>query len=232
MDFTEDQNKMMASSLGSDSSTSSDVPQFHHTPSFCEENVYLLCKKLCADKVADVSDLFVVFISNENKHVPLWHQKASHRADGVILWDYHVICIQRRKEGKSMDLVWDLDSSLPFPSTLSSYISESIRPSFELFSEFQRVFRIVHAPIFLRYFASDRRHMKDSQGNWMANPPEYEVIVAEDGNVHNLNEYIEMSTKDVLKDLGEDKINAVFTKQFGLLVGESQLEQFFSSISQ
>lgn len=32
-----------------------------------EENVYLLCKKLCEDGIAktDGSDLFVVFISNE-----------------------------------------------------------------------------------------------------------------------------------------------------------------------
>ncbi|KAL4558063.1 hypothetical protein LXL04_036259 [Taraxacum kok-saghyz] len=197
---------MMASTLGSSSSTLSDVSQFYHTPSYCEENVYLLCKKLCADGVADVSDLFVVFISNEHKHVPLWHQKASHRADGIILWDYHVVCIQRGKEGKS-DVVWDLDSSLPFPSTLPSYVSESIRPSFELFSEFQRVFRIVHAPIFLRNFASDRRHMKDSEGNWMATPPVHEVIVAEDGSVHNLNQYMDMSTKEVLKDLEKDSIN-------------------------
>ena len=28
--------------------------------------------------------------------IPLWHQRASHRADGVILWDYHVICVQVR----------------------------------------------------------------------------------------------------------------------------------------
>ncbi|XP_024980722.1 protein N-terminal glutamine amidohydrolase isoform X2 [Cynara cardunculus var. scolymus] len=204
---------MMASNLDSASSNSSDVSQFQHTPSYCEENVYLLCKKLCADGVADVSDLFVVFISNENKHIPLWHQKASHRADGIIIWDYHVICIQRRKEGKAVDLVWDLDSSLPFPSTLPSYVSESIRPSFELFSEFQR------------------RHMKDSEGNWTSPPPEYQVLVAEDGTVHNLNEYINMSTKDVLEDVGDDSVNAVFTKQFGVLVGESQLEQFFSYIS-
>ncbi|XP_076891109.1 protein N-terminal glutamine amidohydrolase-like [Bidens hawaiensis] len=216
--------------LDSDSSYS-DVSQFHHTPSYCEENVYLLCKKLCADGVADVSDLFVVFISNEHKHIPLWHQKASHRADGIILWDYHVICIQKRKEGKSMDLVWDLDATLPFPSTLASYVSESIRPSFELFSEFQRVFRVVHAPLFLRYFASDRRHMKDSKGNWMSPPPEYKPIVAEDGSVHNLNQYIEMSTKDVLKDVGEESVNAVLTKQLGVLVGEGQLEQFFSCIA-
>lgn len=28
--------------------------------------------------------------------IPLWHQRASHRADGVILWDYHAICVQVR----------------------------------------------------------------------------------------------------------------------------------------
>ncbi|KAK1427808.1 hypothetical protein QVD17_16503 [Tagetes erecta] len=217
---------------------SSDISQFQHTSSywycvptinhlFCEENVYLLCKKLCTDGVADISDLFVVFISNEHKHIPLWHQKASHRADGIILWDYHVICIQQRKEGKPVDLVWDLDSTLPFPSTLTSYVSDSIRPSIELFSEFQRVFRVVHAPLFLSYFASDRRHMKDAEGNWMSPPPEYNAIVAEDGTVHNLNQYIEMSTKDV----GKDSMNAVFTKQLGVLVGEDQLEHFFSCIS-
>ena len=42
-----------------------------------------------------------------------------------------------------------------------------------------RFFRIVHAPIFLRSFASDRRHMKDSEGNWMYEPPEHDPIVAE-----------------------------------------------------
>ncbi|KAL3619038.1 hypothetical protein CASFOL_037266 [Castilleja foliolosa] len=30
--------------------------------------------------------------------IPLSHQKASHRADGIILWYYHVICVQKRKE--------------------------------------------------------------------------------------------------------------------------------------
>lgn len=48
-----------------------------------------------------------------------------------------------------------------------------------------RFFRIVHAPVFLRCFASDRRHMKDSSGNWIAQPPTYEPIVAE-GKRYNL----------------------------------------------
>ncbi|XP_059668412.1 protein N-terminal glutamine amidohydrolase [Cornus florida] len=209
-----------------------DISQFHHTPFYCEENVYLLCKKLQENGVAEAegSDLFVVFISNEKKQVPLWYQKASHRADGVILWDYHVICIQRKKDVNSSHLVWDLDSSLPFPSPLATYVSETIRPSFELFSEFQRFFRVVHAPIFLRSFASDRRHMKDSVGNWISQPPAYDAIVAEDGTVHNLNQYNEISTADV-KNVGIDSTDAVFVQKFGVLVSENQLEDFFSMLS-
>ncbi|XP_031262852.1 protein N-terminal glutamine amidohydrolase [Pistacia vera] len=210
-----------------------EVSEFLHTPFYCEENVYLLCKKLCANGTADAdgSDLFVVFISNEKKQIPLWHQKASKRADGITLWDYHVVCIQRKKDGDSPCLVWDLDSSLPFPSPLTPYVSETIRPSFQLFSEFQRYFRIVHAPIFIRYFASDRRHMKDSAGNWVAEPPTYEPIVAEDNNVHNLNEYIEMRAADVATNVGADLINAVSTEKLGAVIDENQLEEFFSQIS-
>ncbi|KAK9290978.1 hypothetical protein L1049_009160 [Liquidambar formosana] len=210
-----------------------DISQFDHTPFYCEENVYLLCKKLCTSGIANAegSDLFVVFISNEKKQVPLWHQKAGKRADGLVLWDYHAICIQRKKEGNSPHLVWDLDSSLPFPYPLAPYVSESIRPSFQLFPEFQRFFRVVHAPIFLQFFASDRRHMKDSVGNWISQPPAYEPIVAEDGTVHNLNEYMEVHAADMVTDVGVDSVNAVFTQKLGVLVSESQLEEFLSLLS-
>ncbi|XP_052175014.1 protein N-terminal glutamine amidohydrolase [Diospyros lotus] len=222
---------LASAGAGAGTKASLDVSQFAHTPFYCEENAYLLCKKLCTNGVADIdgSDLYVVFISNEKKQVPLWHQKASYRADGVTLWDYHVICVQR-KRGQSSALVWDLDSSLPFPCPLASYVSETIRPSFHLFSEFQRFFRAVHAPIFLRSFASDRRHMKDSAGNWIAQPPTYEPIVAEDGTVHNLNDYIEISAAGLVKDIGDELIKAVCSEKFGVLLGESQLEEFFSMI--
>lgn len=52
---------------------------------FCsEENVYLLCKTLCENGVADAtgSDLFVVFISNEKKqasHVSLINSTCSYK---------------------------------------------------------------------------------------------------------------------------------------------------------
>jgi hypothetical protein len=39
-----------------------------YTACYCEENVYMLCKRLCQLGLAmpDASDLFVVFISNSN----------------------------------------------------------------------------------------------------------------------------------------------------------------------
>jgi protein N-terminal glutamine amidohydrolase len=42
-----------------------------------------------------------------------------------------------------------------------------------------RLFRVIHAPMFLQSFASDRSHMKDANGNWLQLPPKYEAIVAE-----------------------------------------------------
>uniref|UniRef100_A0A6N2K961 Protein N-terminal glutamine amidohydrolase n=1 Tax=Salix viminalis TaxID=40686 RepID=A0A6N2K961_SALVM len=195
-----------------------EVSQFTHTPLYCEENVYFLLKKLCKDGVADA----------DGSHCGI--KRLVQTRDGIILWDYHAICIQRKREGGS-HLVWDLDSSLPFPSPLASYVSETIRPSFQLFSEYRRSFRIVHAPIFLRFFASDRRHMKDPDGNWTAQPPAYEPIVAEDGTVHNLNEYMEIHASDELKNMEADLINSVFTQQLGVAISENQLEEFFAQIS-
>ncbi|CAN1173000.1 Protein N-terminal glutamine amidohydrolase [Linum perenne] len=205
------------------------VSEFVHTPYYCEENVYLLCKKLCENGKAneDGSDLFIVFISNEKKMVPLWNQKASTRADGVVLWDYHVICIQRKRDDESSSaLVWDLDSSLPCPSPLALYLSETMRPSFELFSEFQRLYRVVHAPTFLRRFASDRSHMRDSAGNWINPPPAYEPIVAQDGSVHNLNEYMDIKAPTEAKI--DELIDVVVSEEqkLGVVIKETQLEEF------
>ncbi|URD78345.1 hypothetical protein MUK42_02279 [Musa troglodytarum] len=213
--------------------SSLDIFSFTHTPNYCEENVYLLCKKLCEVGAADPmgADLFVVFISNEEKMVPLWHQKASIRNDGLVLWDYHVICIQSRR-GKLFDLVWDLDSSLPIPSPINVYFSEAIQPMYSPNLVNSRLFRVVHAPVFLRCFASDRSHMKDDLGNWLALPPKYEPITSEDGTKNNLDKYIHMPAADVSAANIQDLVHGVFSNECGVLVGETMLEWFFSQIHQ
>ncbi|RYR26123.1 hypothetical protein Ahy_B02g060282 isoform B [Arachis hypogaea] len=93
-----------------------------------------------------------------------------------------------------------------------------------------RLFRVVHAPIFLRCFASDRRHMKDSDGNWMQEPPQHEPIVAEDGTVHNLNEYMNISAANATTDFTSIK-HELYTQKHGVVIKENQLEELFSQIA-
>ncbi|KAI3984153.1 hypothetical protein MKX01_011107 [Papaver californicum] len=210
----------------SPNNSSLDLYSFDHTPCYWR-NVYKLCKKLIKIGLADEDgkDLFVVFISNQDKQVPLWHQKASKRGDGLAIWDYHVVCIQ--KNGKdNTHQVWDLDSSPPFPTPLAHYVAEAIQPSFQLYSGYQRLFRVVHAPIFLRCFATDRRHMKDPTENWISQPPSHEPIVAEDGTVHNLDEYICVLGSSEFKD----KSAAIQRDKLGMVITEENFEGFFSLI--
>lgn len=207
-----------------------DVSSFTHTPCYCEENVYMLCNELIRTGVADPAgtDLYVVFISNEEKKVPLWHQKAGHSNDGFICWDYHVICIQSRRSKEVLDFVWDLDSDLPFPSPLIQYVSEAIQPLSFGNSRYARLFRVVHAPVFLQSFASDRSHMKDPEGNWIQLPPKYEPIVAEDGTTNNLNEYIMMSVGDVADR--ERMANDVYCNKLGVVLNETIFPEFFAQL--
>ncbi|CAL4900510.1 unnamed protein product [Urochloa decumbens] len=211
--------------------TPADVSSFIHTPFYCEENIYMLCKELTRIGVADPmgSDLYVVFISNEEKKIPLWHQKASNSDEGFICWDYHVICIQvKRNKGEILDLVWDLDSDLPFPSPFNQYVSDAIRPLAFGDSIYRRLFRVVHAPLFLQSFASDRSHMKNPAGNWIQLPPNYDPIMAAGGTANNLNEYIAMSVEDVANL--ESMVNDVYSNKHGVVVNEAILTRFFSQL--
>lgn len=48
--------------------------------------------------------------------------------------------------------------------------------------------------------------------------------------MHNLNEYVKVSSAEVVKNVEDEAINAVFTQKFGIVVSESQLVKFFSQI--
>ncbi|KAL0711160.1 hypothetical protein Bca4012_018138 [Brassica carinata] len=224
-----------------------DATRFQHTPFYCEENVYLLCKTLCENGVADEtgSDLFVVFISNEKKQasmfglVPMfglvscWFHFGIRKLVPELTGLYSGIImssVSRKKESDSEPLVWDLDSTLPFPSPLASYVTETFQPSFQLFAEFQRFFRVVHAPLFFKHFASDRRHMKEPDGSWTAQPPPYQPIVAQDGVLHNLSEYITMSGTDTLSSLDPETVREAISQKLGVLVSHTQLQDLFTKL--
>ena len=146
-----------------------------YTSCYCEENVYRLVAALpppherlsCA-----------VFISNTARSCALWQQRSTASWNSPVFWDYHVIGVSGSPPAA---LVWDLDSTLPWPCPLATYISATFGPGtiqardtgpidLRLTSHYPR-FRVVAAVDFVNRFSSDRRHMRDSNGRWLAPPP-------------------------------------------------------------
>jgi len=98
-----------------------------YTQYYCEENIYNLLKLLNRDHGLSLQESLVLFISNLEKKIPLWHQAVSEREDGFVVWDYHVILID---VGASQ--VWDLDTRLDIPCSLETYIRNAIKPDIDL----------------------------------------------------------------------------------------------------
>ena len=148
-----------------------------YTSCYCEENVWQLCKKIKDSKklpsTQEKEFVFVVFISNENKTVPLWKQSAAEDPEHPVVWDYHVILINKVKEGS---MVFDLDTNLLYPCEFSHYSNETFKTDELLREQFHRKFRVINIDDFLMHFASDRSHMKAENGDWIKPPPLYPCI--------------------------------------------------------
>ncbi|KAK1315948.1 hypothetical protein QJS10_CPA05g00832 [Acorus calamus] len=52
-----------------------------------------------------------------------------------------------------------------------------------------------------------------------------------DGTVNNLDEYIQVSTADVVANIG-DLVTSLFSSKLGVMLSETQFENFFSLIHQ
>jgi hypothetical protein len=110
--------------------------------------------------------------THTHTQVALWRQKASRRSDGLVVWDYHVILLEKTTQG---GLIYDLDTTLPYPSSLTSYVKETFA---ETLPKYRSFFRVVPADEFLANFSSDRSHMlvAGSTTKYLAPPPTYPCI--------------------------------------------------------
>ncbi|XP_049458574.1 protein N-terminal glutamine amidohydrolase isoform X1 [Epinephelus fuscoguttatus] len=160
-----------------------------YTSCYCEENVWKLCEFIRTERTVPLEELLVVFISNENRTVPLWKQKSG-RGDHPVIWDYHVILLQVGHQPSS-SLVYDLDSELAFPCSLTLYAAEALRSDSHINPAYHRKLRVIPAHCFLLNFASDRSHMKNSDGSWKMPPPPYPPICTPECQM-NLDDFISM----------------------------------------
>lgn len=139
-------------------------------PFYCEENVYRLAVRKSQTK-REAESNYVVFVSSEAQCVPMYYQLAGKTPLTACFWDYHVLLLQLDDTPK----IFDIDSHLPYPCPLDTYINNSFPSLGETPKEYGPLFRVVSAQTFLSTFCSDRRHMlKD--GSWTAKPPAYACI--------------------------------------------------------
>ncbi|CAG8763094.1 17372_t:CDS:2, partial [Dentiscutata erythropus] len=61
-----------------------------YTAFYCEENVYYLCKTFSEilDKNKENYEIYVCFISNKTRSVPIKRQLAAKSPDGFVIWTY------------------------------------------------------------------------------------------------------------------------------------------------
>ncbi|XP_043073065.1 protein N-terminal glutamine amidohydrolase [Puntigrus tetrazona] len=162
-----------------------------YTSCYCEENVWKLCEYVKDQGTCSLDEVYAVFISNERKTIPIWKQKSS-RGDQPVIWDYHVILLHADKQGQSF--IYDLDTILPFPCLFDVYSKEAFRSDQHLKPAFWRKLRVIPGDAYLKKFASDRSHMKDSDGKWRTSPPPYPCLETSESKM-NLDDFICMDAR-------------------------------------
>lgn len=182
---------------------------------YCEENVYKLFEKirdLDGEGNLNLEDFWAVMISNDDKMIPLWAQKAAREPGLYVLWDYHVIVISKStSESSSSSKVFDLDSVLGWGVDFETYWNETMNPEKmqKVQTKYRRKFRLIPAHIYLRLLSSDRSHMLDANGKYLKPPPTWPKIL-QDSTRSNLMDLIDMSLQFPGTQVMEEKVMEEF----------------------
>jgi hypothetical protein len=146
---------LIASTLASNTALEAPTDQSLRVPCYCEENVWRLAYRKLHETNNDDTDnqYHVVFVTNPKQCVPMFQQLAISNAQKPCFWDYHVIlfCTTRSSSSSQDDnstttatttmSVLDMDSHLPYPCTLQTYLNRVFPFDFGLPEEYAPYFR-------------------------------------------------------------------------------------------
>jgi hypothetical protein len=195
-------------------------------PCYCEENVWRLAyRKLHFQLESGIKGVqyYVVFVSSEEKLIPMLYQKArksiSSSSNEPVFWDYHVILLETKENDA---FVFDMDTIVtPFPAPLNLYLDYSFSPD-EYTDAVDPRFRVIDAFIFLKYFNSNREHMRIN-GEWTAVPPTYKCIQLDAvKSTSNLDSYRIMTASERFR-------GQRVTDKFGKVMTMDELRAFVSN---
>ena len=162
----------------------------HYQPYFCEENVWHLAQAISGT---------VLLISNVGQAVAIYGQKLGSNTEDPIIWDYHVVLA-------SQGLIYDQDSRLEYPCSAKTYLDESFQPQDRaIHPDFQPSFRLIPSEDYRSYFHSDRSHMKNEDGEWLALKPPWAPITNVSAQALRLQELIDFTgeQKEEIRSLTE-----------------------------
>lgn len=158
-------------------------PPLAYWPCYCEENIW----HLCARPEISGRQAHVAIISNPERSVALWAQRASEAANSPVLWDYHVILLVA---ADPLWEAWDLDSILGCPLPAHTYLDMTFAGTPYLPSRLAPRFRLVPAAVYRRELRTDRSHMRLENGELRSPEPPWPTI----GDGSNLDAFVDMES--------------------------------------
>lgn len=163
----------------------------NYQPFYCEENVW---RFLALDQAARAGAAYAMFITNEERAVPMWAQRASPGLFSPIAWDYHVVALVKPSDEGSRVLVYDQDHTGALPQPLSLWLKLSFPYQERIPQAYQPRFRLIEGAQFLERFSTDRSHMLDERGRWKKPPPSWPCPRGESaGEASNLERFLTLS---------------------------------------
>lgn len=115
----------------------------------------------------------VLVLANEPGAFAMWGQRAASEPELPVVWDYHVVYARPVAAGWE---VLDQDSALPFPVPLPLWRAVSFLPLPPEVDISPPLVRVIPAWRFLSRLSSDRGHMRNEDGEWVAPPPAWPTI--------------------------------------------------------
>lgn len=158
--------------------------KYPYQPFFCEENVWQMCAS--GTGARDGFERYALFVTNAHRTVACWAQRPCQGPEIPVVWDYHVVLLQRQEKSAE---IHDPDCRAGTPIAALDWLAATFPIRAEVRADYQPVFRVVPAALFVEKFATNRSHMRGPDGQWLQPIPPWDPPNAPD---HNLDSWLDL----------------------------------------